>query len=121
MTRYLTADPVVTYHGTLTRWHGMWRVASNYGTRLKLRDPWGNSITCRAANTTVLPMPRLTEKRAQVLIHLWQVTVGRVDDTRTRNWLLGQKLIEPAGDRDGWYRLTRLGAYAMDSVARWYR
>lgn len=121
MTRYLTADPVVTYHGTLTRWHGMWRIANNYGTRLKLRDPWGNSITCRTGSATVMEMPRLTEKRAQALIHLWQASAGPVADTRTRNWLISHRLIELADDRDGIYRLTRLGAMAMDSVARWHR
>ncbi|MGS2615140.1 hypothetical protein ACVCAH_11535 [Micromonospora sp. LZ34] len=120
MTRYLTADPVVTYHGTLNRWHGMWRVANNYGTRLSLRDPWGNTIRCRPASVSVVDMPRLTEKRAEVLTHLWQVTVGKVADLRTRRWLLDHQLIELAEDRAGWYRLTRLGAMAMDSVARWH-
>lgn len=121
MTRYLTADPVVTYHGTLARWHGMWRVANNYGTRLKLRDAWGNGLTCRAGSVTVVDMPKLTDLRADALTHLWQATVGKVADTRTRNWLLANELIEAADDRDGWYRLTRLGVYAMDSVARWHR
>ncbi|MFY1595531.1 hypothetical protein [Micromonospora sp. WMMD737] len=121
MTKHLTADPVVNYHGTLTAWHGMWRVAENYGTRLKLRDAWGNSITCRTGSVTVVPMPRLTGKRADTLTHLWHSSAGRIADTRTRNWLLANKLIEAADDRSGWYRLTRLGVIAMDSVSRWYR
>ncbi|MBM0237125.1 hypothetical protein JNW88_08165 [Micromonospora sp. ATA32] len=121
MTRYLTADPVVTYHGTLTRWHGMWRVANNYGTRLRLRDAWGNGITCRPGSVTVVEMPKLTDKRGEALVYLWKYTVGRVADTRTRNWLLDHKLIEQLPDHDGWFRLTRLGVMAMDSIARWYR
>ncbi|TDC34233.1 hypothetical protein E1211_17965 [Micromonospora sp. 15K316] len=121
MTRYLAADPIVNYHGTLTAWHGMFRVTNNYGTRLALRDPWGNRITCRAGSATVVDMPRLTESRAEVLLLLWNRTVGRVPDTRTRNWLLDQKLIEAVEDRDGFYRLTRLGVMAMDSVYRWHR
>ncbi|WP_431728536.1 hypothetical protein [Verrucosispora sp. TAA-831] len=121
MARYMNATPVVQYHGTLTRWHGMWRVVGNRGGRLELRDPWGNRITCRATSATIVDMPRLTELRAGILVRLWDCSIGRIADSRTRGWLRTQKLIEPVEGRPGWYQLTYLGLLAMDSIVRQYR
>ncbi|PZG12992.1 hypothetical protein C1I95_24605 [Micromonospora craterilacus] len=121
MARYLSADPTVQYHGTLTHLHGMWRVINNLGTRLELRNAWGIGLVCRTASVTPVDMPRLTDKRADTLTHLWHTSGGPIADTRTRNWLLAHKLIEQAEEGKRRYRLTRLGVCAMDSVSRWYR
>lgn len=117
--QYANAKPVVRYHGTLTAHHGLWAVAESYGTHLKLRDPNGLKITCRLGSATIVDMPRLTEKRANTLVDLWDSNYGRITCPRTRNWLLAQNLVEADPDRAGGYRLTDLGCAAMQSVRAW--
>jgi hypothetical protein len=116
---YAKAQPVVRYHGTLTAHHGLWAVADNYGTHIKLRDANDFTITCRRSSATLVEMPRLTEKRAYALVDLWYSNFGRIEDPRTRRWLLTQKLVEADPDRPGGYRLTERGAAAMRSVRGW--
>ncbi|MFI1194122.1 hypothetical protein ACH4T9_12805 [Micromonospora sp. NPDC020750] len=122
MPRTIATQPVVTYTGTLTHLHGMWTVTDNYGTHLKLASLNDLTITCRVINTTPASLPPLTEKRATALHELWDNhTLGRINDTRTRNWLVANKLVEVDPDRDGCYRLTTLGAVATRASRRWWR
>lgn len=114
MTATVFHSPVVSYHGTMTNMHGLWCVVDNYGTRLKLRDIYGHTLRCRAANVTVVTLPTFTEKRAEAL-HALRTNPYASIDGRVRNWLSEHGLIECAERRDC-YRLTDLGQTVDDAI-----
>lgn len=121
MASTLPALPVVNYHGSITGSHGLWCV-TNTGERLELRSLNGQVLRhVRPASVTPVTMPRLTAKRADALMALWNGPRGRVDDTRTRNWLIDQELIVADSQRPGCFGLTGRGAAVARSVLRWYR
>lgn len=119
MTATVFHSPVVNYHGTMTNMHGLWCVADNYGTRLKLRDIYGHTLRCRAANVTVVNLPTFTEKRAEAL-HALRTNPFASIDGRVRSWLLEHELIERT-ERRGCYRLTDLGQIVDNAIQPfWY-
>lgn len=117
MTTYRHHAPVVRYHGTLTNWHGLWRVVETVGNRMRLRDPWGNSIRCRRTSVTIVDLPKFTDNRDNALCAIAR-RPGNVTNTRTRRRLHTHQLIEPCDN--GW-QATRLGHAAADALHHAYQ
>ena len=99
--------PVVNYHGTLTRMHGIWYLAGQTSdTRHNLTNFHHERIrNARRQSFTIINTPGLSIHRAEALINLTHHRTR--PDTRTLNWLIKHGLAEVG---DGKPTPTMLGA-----------
>lgn len=101
--------PIVSYTGSITDMHGLWRVADNNGGRYTLKSNHGLTLRyVRPTSVTIVTTPKLTTHRAEALRRIANGRPGGVD-TRTLNWLLAQELVQREEDEDGRIKCTELG------------
>lgn len=111
-------DPIVNYRGSLRDYHGFWHVEST-GERLTLRDAYGQRLTrVRHTSVTIVEVPPLTPTRADAL-RMLAARPGTRINTRARNWLMANHLIEQDTETDE-YRVTALGLELASALPRWY-